>query len=59
MLSIAKLIKTVTPLHQFSNWTFRSHYYFVLFKLNFDKKNKQISFIVNINNHLTDNQQKA
>ena len=31
----------------------------MLFKLNFDKKNKQISFIVNINNHLTDNRQKG
>ena len=37
MLLIAKLIKTVTPLHQFSN-NFWCLVHIVLFKLNFDKK---------------------
>ena len=59
MLTIAKLIKIKVLLHQFWNLIINFNYIICFFKAKFRIKNIQTSFMLIINNHLTDNSQKA
>ena len=59
MLTIAKLIKIKVLLHQFWNLIINFNYIICVFKAKFRIKNIQTSFMLIINNHLTDNSQKA
>ena len=59
MLTIAKLIKIKVLLHQFWNLIINFNYIICVFMAKFRIKNIQTSFMLIINNHLTDNSQKA